>query len=82
MSKVSLGNAVTGSVPIVPTSRPNAAAIRPRAMELVPIPAITVSASEIRANISAGPMNSATAARGAAMAIRTAVERTSPATEL
>ena len=82
MSKVRRGKAVTGSVPIRPTSMPKAAAIRPRAIDVVPIPAITVSASEIRAKISAGPMNKAIAASGAATMISTTVDRKSPATEL
>ena len=46
------------------------------------MPAITVSATEISAKISAGPMNSATAASGAAIRISTMVDRKSPATEL
>ena len=61
---------------------PKEAAINPRPMEVVPIPAITVSARDIRANISEGPMNRATAARGAAITISTRVDKKSPATEL
>ncbi len=50
-------------------------------MDLVPIPAMTVKAREIKANISGGPMYKATVANGAAIRTSTMVEMKSPETD-
>ena len=71
----------TGSMPIVAMSMPNAAAMRPRRIELLPRPAMIVMATQMRAKISGGPMYRATTASGAATRTRTRVEKASPVTE-